>query len=331
MGQSKIEEIDGMIVLAFPNSSFSKYLPQKLFKLPEADIYEIWDPYFTFSYFVTRATSKSKHIMVFHDPRDQELLEVLISVDPRLKNLRRNNNMKIPYFPYYLYLRYLRPYLAAKIISKGDAYFCGAEYFIPKLKKMYNLKTEPIFMPHIAEIPDQQPIKSRQPTVCFSARWDAIKRVDRFFELVRQFPEVKFIAMGRGYDPKMDKELREIGSKIPNLEMTGLISEERKNEILEKSWILANTSIHEGLPLAFIEACSYRCALLSAVNPDDFAQNFGFHVQNDDFESGLSYLLENNRWKEKGDRGFEYVKETNDLNKVIDRRIEVYESLLGER
>ena len=108
-------------------------------------------------------------------------------------------------------------------------------------------------------------------------------------------------------------------------------SEEKKREILGESWVLVNTSIHEGLPQSFIEACSYRCAILSAVNPDDYARNFGYHAQNDDFASGLEYLLENDNWREKGERGFEYVKETNEINKVIDRRVQVYESLVGKR
>ena len=199
------------------------------------------------------------------------------------------------------------------------------------LKKMHNLKTEPIFMPHAMEIPIEKPLKSPQPTACFLGRWDAVKRPELFFELARHFPKVRFIAIGQASVPESDRELRERGSKIPNLEMLGAVSEEKKTEILQESWILVNSSVREGLPQSFNEACSYRCAILSAVNPDDFAQNFGFHVQNDDFEAGLECLLESNRWKEKGETGFEYVKENNELNKVIERRIEIYESLLGER
>jgi len=330
-GKRRIEQLDGMTVLAFPYPSPKMFFSQAFFRLPEADIYEIWDPYMVFSYFITRATRKSKHVVVFADPHDREDIKAIISVDPKLKDTRRRNNLKIPYFAYYQYLMYLRPYLAEKTISKGDAYFCEAKFLIPKVKKMHSLKTKPIFMPHVAEIPGGESVKSPQPTACFLSRWDTLKRVERFFELARHFPHVRFIAMGRANDPERDRELREIGSNIPNLEMPGVVSEEEKKEILKKSWILVNTSIHEGLPQSFIEACSCRCATLSMVNPDDYAQNFGYRVQNDDFKSGLEYLLENDRWKERGERGFEYVKETNELNKVIERRIEVYESLLGKK
>lgn len=331
-GLRKVSQLDGMIVLTFPYPSIKTLFSQSLFRLPEADIYDIWDPDILFSYFITRATPKSKHVVAFHDPRGPEEFKKLVSADPGLKNLRRNNNLKVPYLPYYLYLIYLRPYLAKKTVSKADAYFYTAKFMIPKVKRIYNLEADKlIFMPHIVEIPKKKSVKSSQPTVCFLGRWDAVKRPELFFELARHFPEVRFIAIGAARDLEKDKQLRKIGSKIPNLEMPGHVDEATKEEILEKSWILANTSIHEGFPLSFLEACSYRCALLSGVNPDDFAQNFGYHVQNDNFEVGLEYLLENNRWKEKGERGFEYVKETNELNKVIDKRIEVYESLLGRR
>lgn len=330
-GHKRIEQLDGMTVLSFPSPLLKMLFSQNFFRLPEADIYEMWDPYFIFSYLVTRATPKSKHVVDFADPHDREDIKAIISADPKLKDARRRNNLKIPYFAYYPYLMYLRPYLAKKTISRADAYFCEANFLILKAKRMHSLKTEPIFVPHIAEIPIKKPLKSSQPTACFLARWDALKRVERFFELARHFPKVKFIAMGRANEPARGKKLWETGLEIPNLEMTGFVSEDRKREILDESWVVINTSVHEGLPQAFVEACSYRCAILSAVNPDDFAKNFGYHVQNDDFELGLEYLLEDDRWKERGERGFNYVRENYELNKVIERRIHVYQSLLGKR
>jgi glycosyltransferase involved in cell wall biosynthesis len=112
--------------------------------------------------------------------------------------------------------------------------------------------------------------------------------------------------------------------------MPGFVSESEKKEILEKSWILVNTSIHEGLPQTFIEACAYKCALLSSVNPDDFASKFGYHVKNDDFENGLMWLLNDDNWKIKGREGYEYVKRVNALERVIERRIAIYKALMDD-
>ena len=44
------------------------------------------------------------------------------------------------------------------------------------------------------------------------------------------------------------------------------------------------------------------------VNPDDIALEFGYHVGKDDFVAGLKYLLENIRWEEQGEKGYNYIK-----------------------
>ncbi len=103
-----------------------------------------------------------------------------------------------------------------------------------------------------------------------------------------------------------------------------------KSKLAEQSWILANTSIDEGAPNAFLEACAYEQPILSAENPDDFASHFGYHVQKAEFEAGLNYLLEDNRWKEKGGNGFEQVSQVHDFKKCIEQRIRLHENLLWE-
>lgn len=321
--QRRVEQLDGMVVLSFPgdlnlNSLFKIFRSGNRFRLPEADIYHIEDPYFVAPYLITRATPKSKHLVVFQDPWYKADLKKKVSIDPQWKGVKR------------YYLTHISPYFARKTISKADGLFCAAKYLIPYVKEMHGLRDEVGFLPNPVEIPSQKMSKSTKPTVCFIARWAPVKRVDRFFELARHFPDVEFIAAGMAYDEARDEELRAMGSQIPNLKMPGIVVGAEKNEILEKSWIMANTSFHESLPTAYLEACAYKGAMLSAENPDDFASNFGFEVENDDFESGLSYLLESNRWKEKGEAGFEYVRETHELNKVVDQHIRVYENLLGK-
>ena len=91
---------------------------------------------------------------------------------------------------------------------------------------------------------------------------------------------------------------------------------------------MINTAAREGLPASFLEAVAFKCAILSSNNPDNFATEFGFHVQNDDYASGLEFLLEGDQWKEKGEKGYDYVKKTHELSVVIDKHIAVYEGLL---
>lgn len=151
--------------------------------------------------------------------------------------------------------------------------------------------------------------------------------------MAKRFPKVKFIAVGKARDKKWDSLLRKAYSSLPNLEMLGFIdqfnSSKRLSHILEKSWVLVNTSAREGLPNSLIEAAAHRCAILSGVNPDGFASQFGYHAKDDDFAEGLEFLLENQRWKERGERGYEYVKETFEINRAIEKHIAVYHKVLN--
>jgi glycosyltransferase involved in cell wall biosynthesis len=100
------------------------------------------------------------------------------------------------------------------------------------------------------------------------------------------------------------------------------------NKTLSRAVILVNTSIREGLPTSFLEAMAHRCALLSRVDPDNVATRFGYHVEDDDFTAGLAHLLEGDTWKDKGEAGYDYVKDLFELGNVMEKHLEAYRDLL---
>jgi hypothetical protein len=69
--------------------------------------------------------------------------------------------------------------------------------------------------------------------------------------------------------------------------------------LLREGWVLVITSVSECLPVSFLEAESYSCAILGPYDPDGFATRFGYHVVDGDCTSGLRWLLEGN-WREVG-------------------------------
>jgi len=322
--QKRVEQLDGMTVFGFPKTLKTFFLSNDTFRMPQADIIEIWEPTSLIAYLVMRATPHIKHIVDVADVWNKQDFKDVAKVEPGLRSMHPKQ------VALRLYSDRVRPYLAQKVINAADAFFYEADFLVPKIRSLYKLKAESVFMPHAVEIPAEQPHKAPKPTVCFLARWDAVKRVERFFELARKLPAVDFIAMGWAHDKEKDRQYREEGARIPNLVMPGFVSEEEKKAILEKSWVMVNTSIHEGLPQAFIESSAYRCAILAGVNPDNYTANYGYYVENDDFESGLAWLLQNNRWREKGEAGFTHVKETREINSVVERRIAAYEKLRGK-
>jgi hypothetical protein len=97
------------------------------------------------------------------------------------------------------------------------------------------------------------------------------------------------------------------------------------------AWVLVNTSAREGLPYTFIEAGGWGCSILSCLDPDRFSSRFGYFVQDDDFDSGLRFLLENDRWRERGQAAAAFVADHFGETISIDEHLRRYRDLLARR
>jgi glycosyltransferase involved in cell wall biosynthesis len=126
--------------------------------------------------------------------------------------------------------------------------------------------------------------------------------------------------------------LRARYANLPNLEMPGYLdpfNADGLSSILSPSWIMVNTALREGLPNAFLEAGAHGCAILSAVDPGGFTSRFGVRVHDDDFASGLAQLIENDRWRECGQRARAHVRAMFEVESVLDRHLAIYREMLN--
>lgn len=328
--QRRIETVDGMTVLSVPSKSHSfkmmnTFRSRSLYNLCEADIYHSQEPS-PGTWIAAKTEPEKIHVITFQDP-------LLKTIDEH----RRLLTITYPNTSYFsrklaISLR-IENYFTSKAIHRADALFCQAKFIIPKVRAMYNLKRQPDFLPNPVSVTERAMKKADESTVCFLARWDPVKRVQIFFQLARRFPNVRFIAMGKAHNEERDQYLRKKCNDIPNLTCPGFVTEEEKSKILEKSWIYVNTSIRECLPVAFLEAAAHKCAILSSENPDDFAKNFGYRVSDYSLMSytkGLRVLLKDNCWKEKGEKGYKYVKQVHEMKNVINQHIDIYNKLLSD-
>jgi len=309
--QQGVEYLDGIKVMGFKPGSFLSAI--KLYKEADADIYHSEEPSLG-TYLAMRAMPHRKHIVTFRDTRDLKdwLTEFTL---PSLNLLQVMSNWL-----------YEDNWLVHRAVRFADARCVAARLLIPKARTKYHLETNPIFLPTPMIIPAEVK-KADQPTVCFVSRWDRRKRPEIFFELAKEFPQVHFVAAGKSRDQAWDSYLRSKYGSIPNIEMVGFIDQFQSDELwrlLGKSWILINTSIREGLPNAFLEAAAHRCAILSAVDPDGFASQFGYHASRDDFSTGLETLLHNDLWRVRAQQGYEIVKKNFASDIAIDQHLEVY-------
>jgi glycosyltransferase involved in cell wall biosynthesis len=285
-----------------------------LLKKINADIYHSCEPSFG-TYLAIKAMPHKKHVVTFRDPRDYH--------DWKMEyELPSYSRFQVIYN--YIYENNI---LVRRSIKNMQAVYSIAKYLIPKIKSMYGLDSTPQFLPTPVLIPDTIK-KADSPTVCYVARLDRRKRPELFLDLAEKFPHVKFIAMGKSRDNDWNEFLKKKYSNIPNIEMTGFIdqfSSDQHSNILEKSWIMVNTATREALPNSFLEAAAHKCAILSFVDPDGFASQFGYHAKDENFAEGLKFLLENQRWKELGEHGYDYVKKTFEMNRAIDLHVNAYE------
>ncbi|MEX2149951.1 MAG: glycosyltransferase family 4 protein [Steroidobacteraceae bacterium] len=314
-GQKEVEHLDGMTVLGFPNYHPLRML--RLFRDCDAAIYHSQHPSFG-TFLAQRAMPERRHIATFRDPKLFEDWQI---------ELQNPSHSKLQVAMNWLYedLLFVRP-----AIRRLNRQYSAANFLNEKLQKKYGFH-QPLDTLPTPVVLNASVTKSGTPTVCFVGRWDRRKRPELFFELAKSFPHVKFIAIGQSRDSAWETGLRRRYSHVANLQLTGFVDQFRSprlTEVLSKSWILVNTAAREGMPTSMLEALANQCAILSQVNPDDIATRFGYHAEFGDFERGLARLLENDKWRSRGQAGYQYVRDHHELQTVIDKHIAVYESLL---
>lgn len=254
-----------------------------------------------------------KHVVTFQNPRTREDWSLQESFYPPRR---------------LLYNRFVEPALVP-CVSRLDGVYCHARYLVPKVKDMYGLGKPPGFLPNPVRVPSSPPRKSGAPVVVFLGRLDPVKNPGAFCRLALSFPEAQFYVAGKGHSEAFERHIRGKFSGVRNLSFLGFVDGVEKEKLLDRAWVLVNTSFFEALPVSFLEAAAHGCAILSPFDPDGFASRFGVHCPLERLREGLEFLLEGDAWYEKGLRGFKYVRGVHEYNSVVERHLSIYERLLG--
>lgn len=306
--QKKYENIEGVNVYGYPLSKYP--LIGGLFKKIGADIYHSQDPT-PGTWFALKHSPNSKHLLTCQNPRTgQDWVHV---------------NQYYP-FRRKIYNKYIEP-VVNDCVKQLDRVYCQARYTINKARQIFNLDYDPVFLPNPVCVPEEYPEKSDIPTVLFLGRFDKEKKPEVFMNMAEYFPDVRFIAAGASHDKGYDYFLRKKYSQCANLVLPGFVEGNEKIRLLNEAWILVNTSISECLPVSFLEAAAHGCSILSPHDPDDFTSSFGEKVPVKELVNGLSRLLDN-EWREKGEKGYRYVKKYHEKNRVIEQHLNEYDNLL---
>jgi glycosyltransferase involved in cell wall biosynthesis len=322
--QRPVEIFDGVTIVSYPSPLYiglRKALPYAgVFRMIDADIYHSEEPSLGTA-IAQRALPHRKHIVTFQDPRELEDWKQEWA-GRRIGRLRARG------------FWYLYQHVIGRAARRADQRYCQAKCIVEKTTRMYRLKDRPGFLPNPLTLGPSVAEKALEPTVCYLGRWDARKRPDMFLDLARAFPDVRFIFAGACLnDAGKDARIREAAGTLQNVECPGWIGAAERAAILDRAWILINTSTRECLPVSYLEAGGRRCAILSHCNADDFASSFGFWAQRGDladYIDGLRFLLTGDRWQARGERAFEYVSATHEYDRVIDQHVDVYRRIIAQ-
>jgi glycosyltransferase involved in cell wall biosynthesis len=210
-----------------------------------------------------------------------------------------------------------------------------APQLIEKMEGTYGVTPSHLaFLPYGTDV-DVNPIrKSPRPRVIFLGRLDPIKRPWVFLEVARSFPDAEFLVMGQSH-------FKGGGAWSPddvpgNVRFLGHVDGAGKRHLLSSAWALLNTSIHEALPVSFLEALQFEVPVISCQNPEGIASRFGAYVGRWDgtgldsvpaFVESLGRILGDARLRKRlGREGRRWVRE----NHGRDKFLSAFQSLLDD-
>lgn len=119
----------------------------------------------------------------------------------------------------------------------------------------------------------------KKDIIIFLGRIESVKRGWLFCEIAKRMTHYNFYVIGQTFREKeRNSVIIENYEKVENLFFVGHLEGEEKIKFLKDAKILVNTSIHEALPISFLEALSYGTVLVSNRNPENLTSQFGIHV-----------------------------------------------------
>jgi len=317
-GQQPEEWLDGIKVYGL--KPIEMLTSGAIYKRIKADIFHSCEPSIG-TWLAMKAVPHAVHLVTCQDPKGYQewIQEFSFPSKSRVQVLKN-----------YLFEANV---LVRSAVRAAHGVFVPAKYQCEKAKSIYNLKKDVEFLPTPVEMPDKV-VKAESPVVLYMGRLDQRKRPELTLQLAKDFPEVLFKIAGKSRIPQYEIKLKEQFGHIPNVEFVGFVDQfkgDMHHQLFSQAWIHINTSVREGLPNSFIEAAGHQCAILSHVNPDDFASRFGYHAAGNDFHHGLEYLLSGNRWRELGMDGYAYVKSNYSLSFAVDAHVEVYQKIFRQK
>jgi len=293
----------------------------------QTDLFISIDYYETYEY-PLMASPATPLLIWIRDPRSQTEWQRLATVSGELKTHGMSHIEELMEFAKEESQSLKRVMELAKVLKRKIVFVTNGQFLVERAQGTYGLPDlkaytlmNPIPQPSLKEI-----TFSRKPSICAIGRLMPQKRFWIIGELAKRFKEVDFYLAGLTEHPETMNPVIKRYQHVPNLKFIGIIDGEAKEKLFKQSWMFLNTSIHEGLPVTFLESFSYGKCVVSSVNPEGLVEKYGFYTGDilgdgtdeaslERFSEGIQRLLDNKQ--ERLDRGWaarEYVQEIHSFN-----------------
>jgi len=172
-----------------------------------------------------------------------------------------------------------------RLFKQGRVSFVTqGRYLAEKARILYRLsgQTPVEYLPNPIDVEPGFDVEShpKKDMVIFVGRIASVKRAWLFCEIAKRTPEYDFYLIGQSQIEKdrNDEIMAPYRTGIPNLHFTGHLEGEEKFRHIKDAKILINTSIHEALPVTFLEALACGTLLVSCQDPDGMTSRFGIYT-----------------------------------------------------
>ncbi len=180
---------------------------------------------------------------------------------------------------------------------------------------------------------NEDEFKKNPEFILWVSRCVKVKRPEIFLNLVKKFPDEKFIMICPKLDIKLWQKTQKEALNYKNLQFIESIAYTKINQYFKKAKVFINTSSYEGYPNTFLQAADTGTPILSlSVNPDNLLEKYqiGIDCKNDCslMKEALKRLIEDpsvyNRFSKNGKK---YLQEIHNKNNNFNKFLNILETL----
>jgi len=166
-----------------------------------------------------------------------------------------------------------------RVFGRKVAYAVQEPWLLPRAQAACPwIGDDAVRMVNRVPIPAAASGKPTRPTLLFIGRLVPVKRPWIYFEIAKRLPEYDFLVVGELDREQHLREMVDEAGTIPNLTFLGRRVDADFHRVIERAWLLVNTSIHEGMPQSVLDCLALGVPVVSALDYGGTIEQFGVSV-----------------------------------------------------